>query len=177
MKNHIHRNSSRELLQALDGIEELCDFLDVKFVFPIHATRPPIDEALEANEQVNSKKWRWKKYNSGESRALAGAASINQGGTSELRKELEYQRKTVADKESLSEFSATAINAYERPEESISSNPSRLLGSSREIELITIEPSECVVEPIEEDQPRIRSNQGSDSSSSSKTSQRSELSQ
>ncbi|XP_014093200.3 TBC1 domain family member 5 isoform X1 [Bactrocera oleae] len=177
MKKHIQEKSSRELLQALDGIEELCGFLDVKFVFPIHATRPPIDEAMEANEQVNSKKDHWKNYNSRESIAMPNAAGIDFGGTSELRKALEKPRKAVADKELFSEFPAIAINAYERPEEHISSNPSLLLGSSREIELITIEPSECVVEPVEDNQPRLTSNQGTESSSSSKSSQRSELGQ
>ncbi|XP_039971211.1 TBC1 domain family member 5 [Bactrocera tryoni] len=173
MKKHIQGNSSRELLQALDGIEELCDFLDVKFVFPIHAARPPIDEALEANEQVSSKKGRWKNYNSSESTAMPSGA----GTTDELRKELEKPRKTVTDKELLSEFSAIAINAYERPEENISSNPSHLLGNNREIELITIEPSECVVEPVVDNQPRITSKEGTEATSSSKTSQRSKLDQ
>ncbi|XP_050321967.1 TBC1 domain family member 5 [Bactrocera neohumeralis] len=173
MKKHIQGNSSRELLQALDGIEELCDFLDVKFVFPIHAARPPIDEALEANEQVSSKKGRWKNYNSSESTAMPSGA----GTTGELRKELEKPRKTVTDKELLSEFSAIAINAYERPEENISSNPSHLLGNNREIELITIEPSECVVEPVVDNQPRITSKEGTEATSSSKTSQRSKLDQ
>ncbi|XP_011181005.2 TBC1 domain family member 5 isoform X1 [Zeugodacus cucurbitae] len=177
MKNHIDGNSSRELLQALDGVEELCDFLDVKFVFPIHAAKPPIDEALEANEQLNSKKDRWKNYNSGEGVAMAATVGFNQADSSEHRKDLQKPHIIVPDKEFLTEFSALGINAYERPDENISSNPSHLLGSSREIELITIEPSECVVEPVDEDQPGNTSNQGSESSNSSKTSERSELSQ
>ncbi|XP_011205299.1 TBC1 domain family member 5 [Bactrocera dorsalis] len=177
MKKHTQGNSSRELLQALDGIEELCDFLDVKFVFPIHAARPPIDEALEANEHENSKKGRWKNYNSRESTAMPSGTGINHGGSGEIRKEVEKPRKIVTDKELLSEFSAIAINAYERPEENISSNPSHLLGNSREIELITIEPSECVVEPVVDNLPRITSKEGTEAPSSSKISQRSELGQ
>ncbi|EDV49257.1 TBC1 domain family member 5 [Drosophila erecta] len=53
VRHHVGRqaNGSEELSRTLDGIEELCSFLDVKFMFPLHQRSAPIDQALEANEQ------------------------------------------------------------------------------------------------------------------------------
>lgn len=52
------KHSNEDLSRALDGMEELCSFLDVKLIFPLHVPTAPIDEALEANErkQLNSKR-------------------------------------------------------------------------------------------------------------------------
>ncbi|XP_064553101.1 TBC1 domain family member 5 [Drosophila montana] len=51
VRQHMGKQGNEELNRTLDGIEELCSFLDVKFVFPLHARTAPIDEALEANER------------------------------------------------------------------------------------------------------------------------------
>ncbi|EDX13097.1 GD20513 [Drosophila simulans] len=53
VRHHVGKqaSSSEELGRTLDGIEELCSFLDVKFMFPLHQRSAPIDQALEANEQ------------------------------------------------------------------------------------------------------------------------------
>uniref|UniRef100_W8BMC7 TBC1 domain family member 5 n=2 Tax=Ceratitis capitata TaxID=7213 RepID=W8BMC7_CERCA len=150
IKNNIPGNSSKELLQALDGIDELCGFLDVKFVFPIHATRPPIDEALEANEQVNSKKSLWKKYKSNDGMALAGV-DTKPMASHESHSVGGKHRPVLADTNSISEFT---INAYERPDENVSATPSHLLRGVREIELLTIATSEYVDE-LTEGQPNI----------------------
>lgn len=52
------KQNNEDLSRALDGMEELCSFLDVKLIFPLHVPTAPIDEALEANErkQLNSKR-------------------------------------------------------------------------------------------------------------------------
>ncbi|XP_020716328.1 TBC1 domain family member 5 isoform X2 [Ceratitis capitata] len=150
IKNNIPGNSSKELLQALDGIDELCGFLDVKFVFPIHATRPPIDEALEANEQVNSKKSLWKKYKSNDGMTLAGV-DTKPMASHESHSVGGKHRPVLADTNSISEFT---INAYERPDENVSATPSHLLRGVREIELLTIATSEYVDE-LTEGQPNI----------------------
>ncbi|XP_016950348.1 TBC1 domain family member 5 [Drosophila biarmipes] len=53
VRHHVGKqaNGNEELSRTLDGIEELCSFLDVKFMFPLHSRSAPIDQALEANEQ------------------------------------------------------------------------------------------------------------------------------
>lgn len=58
VRQHMGKQSSEDLNRSLDGMEELCSFLDVKFIFPLHVCAAPIDEALEANErkQLNTKR-------------------------------------------------------------------------------------------------------------------------
>lgn len=58
VRQHMGKQPNDELNRALDGMEELCSFLDVKFVFPLHTHSAPIDQAHEANErkQLNSTK-------------------------------------------------------------------------------------------------------------------------
>ncbi|EDW14561.2 TBC1 domain family member 5 [Drosophila mojavensis] len=58
VRQHMGKHSNEDLSRALDGMEELCSFLDVKLIFPLHVPTAPIDEALEANErkQLNSKR-------------------------------------------------------------------------------------------------------------------------
>ncbi|XP_017873844.1 PREDICTED: TBC1 domain family member 5 [Drosophila arizonae] len=58
VRKHMGKHSNEDLSRALDGMEELCSFLDVKLIFPLHVPTAPIDEALEANErkQLNSKR-------------------------------------------------------------------------------------------------------------------------
>lgn len=49
-RKHINRNHSEELNQAVEGIEELCALLDVKFTSTDDFFTAPVDAALEANE-------------------------------------------------------------------------------------------------------------------------------
>lgn len=113
VRQHMGKQSSEELNRALDGIEELCSFLDVKFVFPLHARSAPIDEALEANErkQLNSAK------SSSASPQPAASASVALP----------------------SQTSSSSSSVYELPENAfMHSSTRRLLGDRREIELSTI---------------------------------------
>ncbi|KAL5273000.1 TBC1D5 family protein [Megaselia abdita] len=50
-RKHINRNHSEELNQAVEGIEELCALLDVKFTSTNDVLTAPVDAALEANEE------------------------------------------------------------------------------------------------------------------------------
>lgn len=106
--------NSEELVRTLDGIEELCSFLDVKFVFPLHARSAPIDEALEANERKQSN-------------------SAKSSGSGSQKK---TENATVAvpnQKES------SSSSGYVMPENAfMHSSTRRLLGDRREIELATI---------------------------------------
>lgn len=107
--------NSEELVRTLDGIEELCSFLDVKFVFPLHARSAPIDEALEANERKQS-----------------NSAKCSGSGSQKKPK-----NATVAvpnQKES-----SNSSSGYVMPENAfMHSSTRRLLGDRREIELATI---------------------------------------
>lgn len=49
-RKHINRNHSEELNQAVEGIEELCALLDVKFTSTNDVLTAPVDAALEADE-------------------------------------------------------------------------------------------------------------------------------
>lgn len=70
VRQHMGKHGNEELNRTLDGIEELCSFLDVKFVFPLHASTAPIDEALEANER--------KQLNTTRSNSAVSTPAINQ---------------------------------------------------------------------------------------------------
>ncbi|KAH8249974.1 hypothetical protein KR026_002827 [Drosophila bipectinata] len=112
VRHHVAKqaNTNEELGRTLDNIEELCSFLDVKFMFPLHTRSAPIDQALEANEQkqINNSS-RPKKVSPGASPTVKGPPpSISSGG-------------------------------YELPENAfMHSSMRRLLGELREIELSTI---------------------------------------
>ncbi|XP_030370156.1 TBC1 domain family member 5 [Scaptodrosophila lebanonensis] len=51
VRRHVGRHTNEELARTLDGMEELCSFLDVKVMFPLQSRSAPIDQAHEANEQ------------------------------------------------------------------------------------------------------------------------------
>ncbi|KAM8706822.1 hypothetical protein ACLKA7_010993 [Drosophila subpalustris] len=110
VRQHMGKQPSEELNRTLDSIEELCSFLDVKFVFPLHARSAPIDQAHEANER--------KQLNS----AKAASTPIS----------------TVLNSTTLP-LTAAAASGYEVPENAFMHNSTRrLLGDRREIELSTI---------------------------------------
>lgn len=116
VRQHMGKQNSEELNRTLDGIEELCSFLDVKFVFPLHARSAPIDEALEANErkQLNNAKSHSASPQPGAGASIAAVALPSQ-------------------------TSSSSNTVYEMPENAfMHSSTRRLLGHRREIELSTI---------------------------------------
>ncbi|KAH8359571.1 hypothetical protein KR093_007604 [Drosophila rubida] len=109
VRQHMGKQSNDELNRTLDGIEELCSFLDVKFVFPLHARSAPIDKADEANER----------------KQLTNARN----NTTVASTPLITQLPAIAP----------ALSGYEVPENAFMHNSTRrLLGNRREIELSTI---------------------------------------
>ncbi|XP_034117365.2 TBC1 domain family member 5 [Drosophila albomicans] len=116
VRQHMGKQSNEELSRTLDGIEELCSFLDVKFIFPLHARSAPIDKADEANErkQLNSAR-----------------KSIRAASTPNITSKLVAIQSPAAV--------AAAPSGYEVPENAFMHNSTRrLLGNRREIELSTI---------------------------------------
>lgn len=112
VRQHMGKQNSEELVRTLDGIEELCSFLDVKFVFPRHTHAAPIDKADEANERKQS--------NSAKS-----SASV--------------QKKATASVAVPSQTAPSSSSGYVMPENAfMHSSTRRLLGDRREIELATI---------------------------------------
>ncbi|KAI8045022.1 TBC1 domain family member 5 isoform X2 [Drosophila gunungcola] len=136
VRHHVGKqaNGNEELSRTLDGIEELCSFLDVKFMFPLHARSAPIDQALEANEQ--------KQLNTASLAPKATPSPTPNPTTVQLP------------------HSATV--GYQMPENAfMHSSMRRLLGELREIELSTItsdeKPGEAVLQnglPAAEPQQR-----------------------
>ncbi|XP_034485289.1 TBC1 domain family member 5 [Drosophila innubila] len=115
VRQHMGKQPNEELNRTLDGIEELCSFLDVKFVFPLHARSAPIDQAHEANErkQLNSAKM---------STTMTASPPI-----------------PIVPSHSTLPLSVPAASGYEVPENAFMHNSTRrLLGDRREIELSTI---------------------------------------
>lgn len=55
IRHHIPNHYSDELNQALTGIEELCSFLDVKFIESNDQLPQPVDPAAEADEAAQMK--------------------------------------------------------------------------------------------------------------------------
>lgn len=112
VRHHVAKqaNANEELGRTLDNIEELCSFLDVKFMFPLHARSAPIDQALEANEQKQMN-------NSSRPKKASPTASPTTKAAPPT----------------------TASGGYEMPENAfMHSSMRRLLGELREIELSTI---------------------------------------
>ncbi|KAH8247253.1 hypothetical protein KR038_000974 [Drosophila bunnanda] len=136
VRHHVARqaNGNEELSRTLDGIEELCSFLDVKFMFPLHTRSAPIDQALEANEQKQ----------------------LNRASISPKAQAPAAPAPTAAP------AASSIIGGYEVPENAfMHSSMRRLLGELREIELSTItsdeKPGESVLQnglPAAEPQQR-----------------------
>ncbi|XP_016943854.4 TBC1 domain family member 5 [Drosophila suzukii] len=111
VRHHVGKqaNGNEELSRTLDGIEELCSFLDVKFMFPLHARSAPIDQALEANEQK------------------------------QLNRNSMPTKTTPASTPTTAPIVPSPPGAYQMPENAfMHSSMRRLLGELKEIELSTI---------------------------------------
>jgi len=136
VRHHVGKqaNGSEELGRTLDGIEELCSFLDVKFMFPLHQRSAPIDQALEANEQK------------------------------QLNTVSKPPKPTASSTPANAPAALSATGGYQMPENAfMHSSMRRLLGELREIELSTItsdeKPGNAVVQnglPAAEPQQRHR---------------------
>ncbi|KMZ03841.1 uncharacterized protein Dsimw501_GD20513 [Drosophila simulans] len=135
VRHHVGKqaSSSEELGRTLDGIEELCSFLDVKFMFPLHQRSAPIDQALEANEQK------------------------------QLNTISKPPKPTASSTPANAPAALSATGGYQMPENAfMHSSMRRLLGELREIELSTItsdeKPGNSVVQnglPAAEQPPEL----------------------
>ncbi|XP_013107771.1 TBC1 domain family member 5 isoform X2 [Stomoxys calcitrans] len=111
--------------EALDGIEELCKFLDVTFIFPSLLVSGPIDQALEANEQQNF-----------------------QGKTELSNKHSRHFMPQSPDLLSTSS-EIPRTTTYERPDNGFMNESSHILGNIKEIELIPIISGENLVDQLD----------------------------
>ena len=132
------KQTPSEVVNALDGIEELCNFLDVKFMFPLHSRAGPIDQALEANEQqIRRQKYKQKtetqKKPNEPDLKLDGSTFPSCSSAIENTIEGAYNDKHVRN--------------YERPDIGFMLQSTRLLGNTKEIELMPIVSDEKIVYP------------------------------
>lgn len=120
IKKHTSTKPSEELGKALDGIEELCSLLDVKFIFPYNSRTLQIDQALEADESRLSKSMSPEipKQN------VNTGISVTNGIDSK-----------ISDREIISNGGLTN---YEKPDTGYMVNSYRFLGNRKEVELIPI---------------------------------------
>ncbi|XP_058981277.1 TBC1 domain family member 5 isoform X2 [Musca domestica] len=108
IRKNTPKQSTKEMLDAIDGIEELCHFLDVKIEFPLRTRPNHIDQALEANELQYRRK-------------------SEKTEQSNLTTNHDLKNIPIAD---------TTPNIYERPDNGMQS--SILLGTEKEFELVPI---------------------------------------
>ncbi|XP_023308916.2 TBC1 domain family member 5 [Lucilia cuprina] len=132
IRHHMPKQSSPEVAIALDGIEELCQFLDVKFMFPLHSRSGPIDQALEANEQ----QLRNQKQKTEISTKIKKPDDLNPLLNSERS-----NASTSAVQED------EQVCSYEKPDIGFMLQSTRLLGNTKEIELIPIVSDEKIADP------------------------------
>lgn len=115
--------SNSALLSALDDIEELCDFLDIKIMFPVSQ----IDKAVEANERLQNAAptpdLNTHKSKSGNSKNNENPADYNNGKYNDVK--LPSTSKVVSD------YDCPWINCLDQL------NPS--LARQKEIELHNID--------------------------------------
>lgn len=127
---------SSDVVNALDGIEELCNFLDVKFMFPLHSRVGPIDQALEANEQqIRRQKYKHKTETQKELNEpdLKLDGSIFPSCSSAIENTIEGA------------YNGKHVRNYERPDIGFMLQSTRLLGNTKEIELMPIVSDEKIV--------------------------------
>lgn len=166
---NVPKNNSDEMLQALDGIEELCNFLDVKFMLPISTRGTPIDQALEADENQRP----ILKPNPLPKIKVTGdnKTTVEQNYTDVVRNSgiLSALEAVALEANTSVPTSTTVINhvtsgsnantlgtAYEKPDNGFMLNSYRILGNRKEIELISISTDEKIEEPSRDLQPLQR---------------------
>ncbi|XP_037806755.1 TBC1 domain family member 5 [Lucilia sericata] len=137
IRHHMSKQSSPEVANALDGIDELCQFLDVKFMFPLHSRSGPIDQALEANEQ---------QLRNQKQKTEISKKSIKP----DLNPLLHSERSNVSTS-AVQEDNGMVdehVCSYEKPDIGFMLQSTRLLGNTKEIELIPIVSDEKIVDPL-----------------------------
>ncbi|XP_073819094.1 TBC1 domain family member 5 isoform X2 [Musca autumnalis] len=110
IRKYAPKQSPQEMMDALDGIEELCKFLDLKFDIPVRPHPSHIDQALEANEQQYQRK-------------------IEKTEPNNLT--MNHDLRTM----SLGNILPTT---YERPDNGFMLRSSKILGNIKEFELVPI---------------------------------------
>uniref|UniRef100_A0A1A9WMJ3 Rab-GAP TBC domain-containing protein n=1 Tax=Glossina brevipalpis TaxID=37001 RepID=A0A1A9WMJ3_9MUSC len=138
IRRHITIPNSIEVMNALDGIEELCQYLDVKFMFPLHScSAAPIDQALEANEQQQQQQQQREEKRKTNKPLLL--LQDDDCGVVKLSSEKVNQIT-----------GASAQTIYEKPDNGFMLHSSRILGNLKEIELLTIARSEHMRDSVNE---------------------------
>lgn len=136
------KQTSPEVVNALDGIEELCNFLDVKFMFPLNSRTGPIDQALEANEQqIRRQKYKQKTESQNNPYENDLMKPLLDGGTlpsCSTGIESTLEKGACNDEH---------ISNYEKPDTGFMLQSTRLLGNTKEIELMPIVSDEKIVYP------------------------------
>ncbi|XP_055904535.1 TBC1 domain family member 5 homolog A isoform X2 [Eupeodes corollae] len=129
VKKHLPPKPSDELGRALDGIEELCSFLDAQIIFPNYSRTTQIDQALEADESRQFKSM------------SPEIKTINENNITvpQLTKTFDPR---VQESRQLEEVEIVSNGggrtAYEKPDTGYMVNSFRLLGNRKEVELIAI---------------------------------------
>ncbi|XP_055851697.1 TBC1 domain family member 5 isoform X2 [Episyrphus balteatus] len=126
IKKHTSTKPSDELGKALDGIEELCSLLDVKFIFPYNSRTLQIDQALEADENRQFKSMSPEARNLNENIPVPLTNGINP----------RINLKQLEDEEILMNGGGNTV--YEKPDTGYMVNSFRFLGNRKEVELIPI---------------------------------------
>ncbi|KAM7360243.1 TBC1 domain family member 5 [Cochliomyia hominivorax] len=125
IRHHMSKQTSSQVEDALDGIEELCQFLDVKFMFPLHSHSAPIDQALEANEQqLRSQKQK-----------------------TEIQNNQKFINNDLNTSSDIEKNNGEQVSSYEKPDVGFMLQSTRLLGNTKEIELIPIISDENILDP------------------------------
>lgn len=129
IRSHLPKQTSVEVSNALDGIEDVCQFLDVKFMFPLHSRPGPIDQALEANEQQ-----------------LRNQKQKTETPKKSLNTDLNPLFNGKESHCTVQDLRVEHENAgsYERPDIGFMVHSKLLLGNTKEIELTTIVSDEKV---------------------------------
>ncbi|XP_061396374.1 TBC1 domain family member 5 [Musca vetustissima] len=102
--------SPPEMMAALDDIEELCKFLDIKFEFPFRTRHSPIDQAMEANEHQDRRK----------------------------NVKTDERNPTIYNFVHTTQISDISHTIYERPDNDFTQKSSKILGTEKEFELVPI---------------------------------------
>lgn len=131
IRRNVPKQSPTEVTEALDGIEELCNFLDVKFMFPLHSRTGPIDQALEANEQHLKNQQRQRKK--------------TESSKDTTNNDLNSMPNVASNKSTTSQDHSFG---YELPEDGFMPQTSRMLGNIKEIELIPIVSDEKIADRL-----------------------------
>ncbi|XP_037945832.1 TBC1 domain family member 5 homolog A-like [Teleopsis dalmanni] len=149
VRKHLTNQNNIELNQALDGIEELCSFLDIKFMFPLHGRTIPIDKATEANEAKSAINFSSENVPPNyENQAVLTNFENGMQGT------VNSSASNPSSGEQTNNSTGGKLTKYERPDNSFMLRSNRILGPVKDIELITIASVEKIVDQQLGDSPK-----------------------